>query len=78
MLVKHPKMVGGWEAENMEKAATALLVPFVNLAMVRRGDKLIKVRANAFRLPEKYLEVHPSLLDEYRNATHWPKHLLIK
>lgn len=78
VVVKHPKVVGGWEAENAEKAAAAVLVPFVNLVMVRRGDKLVKVRVNAFRLPEKYLQIHPTLLEEYKNATHWPKHLMIK
>ena len=30
------------------------------------------------QVPPAYLYAHHQLLDEFRNATHWPKHLLIQ
>lgn len=78
VIVSHPKMAAGWEAENLEKAAGAVMVPFVNVELIRRGDKLERVRMKSFRLPDNYLSMHHGLVEEYRNASHWPKHLLVK
>ena len=30
------------------------------------------------QVPQAYLYAHHQLLDEFRNATHWPKHLLVQ
>lgn len=78
MLVKHPKTAAGWEAVNAEKGGATVLVPFVNVVLVRRGNALVKARMNSFRMPETHLLKQGDLIEEYRNETHWPKHLMIK
>ncbi|GMH35844.1 hypothetical protein BSKO_03712 [Bryopsis sp. KO-2023] len=77
VIAKHPRLAVGWEAVNA-KGMDSVFVPFVNLEMVSRGDRLVKVRANSFRLPKDYLGAHERLVEEYANATHWPKHVMIK
>ncbi len=32
----------------------------------------------AVQLPEEYLYNHHTLVDEFRNASAWPKHLLVR
>eukprot|EP00887_Chlorella_sp_A99_P006341 scaffold3.g6341.t1 len=52
-------------------------MPYVEVALVRSGDALRSVTAIVYQLgPEDQAE-HWQLVEEFRNATHWPKHLLV-
>lgn len=56
-------------------------VPVIEVELTGRGDELIRATAQSVRLPQNhlgYLTEHPTLVNEYKDAQMWPKHLLIR
>ncbi|GAX81759.1 hypothetical protein CEUSTIGMA_g9187.t1 [Chlamydomonas eustigma] len=52
-------------------------VPVVEIHLRRAGEELLGVTAQVLDAPISYLHSHPTLADEWRNESAWPKHLLI-
>ncbi len=42
------------------------------------GGALRTVRAAAQPAPHSFTSLHGELMDEFRNASHWPKHVLVR
>ncbi|KAK9836933.1 hypothetical protein WJX81_000603 [Elliptochloris bilobata] len=53
-------------------------VPLLDVALMRSGAALASASAKAVNLPDAYLYDHHALAEEFRNATAWPKHLLVQ
>mmetsp|Transcript_29464 Transcript_29464/g.83099 ORF Transcript_29464/g.83099 Transcript_29464/m.83099 type:complete len:241 (-) Transcript_29464:66-788(-) len=53
-------------------------VPFIEVELVRSGAELRKIRSEVTVAPRSVVENHKQLDEEFRNATHWPKHLLVR
>lgn len=52
-------------------------IPYVDLELRRRGDQLIAVHPKVSRMPPQYLQTHGRLVQDFQNATLWPKHLVV-
>ena len=50
----------------------------VHVTLTRTHDKLVGVRAAVVPLPVEYAEDHVDLLEEYYNASAWPKHVIVR
>jgi len=53
-------------------------VPILEVELRRSGDELLGVNAKVLDAPVSYQHMHVNLVEEYRNISAWPKHLLIK
>lgn len=51
--------------------------PYVEVTLVRSGDALRSVGAAVYKLTPEDEADHATLVQEFRNASHWPKHLLV-
>eukprot|EP00210_Caulerpa_lentillifera_P004612 g4398.t1 len=60
------------------KLTNEVLVPFVTVTLWKRDDELLRVKVESRRLPEQYMSSHPELVKEYKDHSHWPKHILVK
>ncbi|KAG1680941.1 hypothetical protein FOA52_009900 [Chlamydomonas sp. UWO 241] len=56
----------------------ALPVPVVHVTLRRAGEEILGVVATVHTAPVEYEHQHKALVDEWLNASAWPKHLLIK
>lgn len=54
------------------------VVPLIDVTLTHFAGDLRGVQAKVLPLPNAYLERHFQLWHEFRNATHWPKHVLVK
>lgn len=52
-------------------------MPLVEVTLRRAGDELKGAAARVLPLPDELLLRHASLYDDYKNASHWPKHVLL-
>mmetsp|Transcript_5302 Transcript_5302/g.13634 ORF Transcript_5302/g.13634 Transcript_5302/m.13634 type:complete len:122 (-) Transcript_5302:972-1337(-) len=46
--------------------------------LVRAGEDVTGFRAKVVPLPAKYAASHGEMVEHFRNATHWPKLLVVK
>lgn len=53
-------------------------MPLVTVTLRAVGRELKGVRAEVAPLPDDLLLAHADLYDEFRNASHWPKHVLLR
>lgn len=56
-------------------------VPFIDVELTRRGEQLLRATAKSVRVPDSlvpYFVEHPTILEEYKDATMWPKHVLVR
>ncbi len=53
-------------------------VPMLEVDLVRAGEDVTAFRAKVVPLPAKYAAAHGETVEHFRNATHWPKLLLVK
>lgn len=51
--------------------------PYVEVNLVRSGDALRSVTAAVYAIAPEDQADHRMLVEEFRNASHWPKHLLV-
>lgn len=51
--------------------------PFVVVTLRKAGEELLGVLAQVSEAPTHYLHSHSRLVEEFKNASHWPKHLLV-
>eukprot|EP00882_Tetradesmus_deserticola_P023038 GHRQ01025069.1.p1 GENE.GHRQ01025069.1~~GHRQ01025069.1.p1 ORF type:complete len:177 (+),score=75.72 GHRQ01025069.1:623-1153(+) len=52
-------------------------MPLLEVQLRRAGDELKGVKAWVLPLPDELLLGHATLYEEYKNTTHWPKHVLV-
>ncbi|KAK9905559.1 hypothetical protein WJX75_002113 [Coccomyxa subellipsoidea] len=52
--------------------------PMLHIHLKRSSDSLTSVSAKVLPVPQGYLYAHHHLLNEFQNATVWPKHLLVE
>lgn len=52
--------------------------PLLHIHFTRSSDSLRSVSAKVLPVPQGYLYAHHQLLQEFQNATIWPKHLLVE
>jgi len=52
-------------------------VPMVDMTLVRVGNDIKSISAEVVEVPDHYAAHHATLVEEWSNATHWPKHLLV-
>eukprot|EP00879_Flechtneria_rotunda_P011686 GHRR01012207.1.p1 GENE.GHRR01012207.1~~GHRR01012207.1.p1 ORF type:complete len:208 (+),score=60.05 GHRR01012207.1:512-1135(+) len=52
-------------------------MPLVEVQLRRAGDELKGVKARVLPLPDELLLKHATLFEDYKNVSHWPKHVLI-
>ncbi|MEW5302798.1 MAG: hypothetical protein WDW36_005545 [Sanguina aurantia] len=52
-------------------------VPLVEVVLRRSGSELLGVSASVHDAPAHYKAAHEVLVAEFRNASHWPKHVLV-
>ncbi|KAJ9523454.1 hypothetical protein QJQ45_005347 [Haematococcus lacustris] len=53
-------------------------VPVVEVVLRSSGSELLGVTASVATAPVAYQHKHMQLVQEFRNASHWPKHLLVR
>uniref|UniRef100_A0A7R9W1U5 Transmembrane 9 superfamily member n=1 Tax=Chlamydomonas euryale TaxID=1486919 RepID=A0A7R9W1U5_9CHLO len=53
-------------------------VPVVHVTLRRAGEDILGVKAQVQIAPISYEHMHKPLVEEWQNASAWPKHLLIK
>jgi hypothetical protein len=53
-------------------------VPVVHVTVRRAGEDILGVKAMVHTAPVEYEHQHKALVDEWLNASAWPKHLLIR
>ena len=53
-------------------------VPLLDVQLTRTGGFVTAVQAATVPVPEAYLRLHQELLQEFRNDSHWPKHVLAR
>uniref|UniRef100_A0A7S0X0S9 Transmembrane 9 superfamily member n=1 Tax=Chlamydomonas leiostraca TaxID=1034604 RepID=A0A7S0X0S9_9CHLO len=53
-------------------------VPVVEVELRRSGEELLGVVAKVLPAPVHYQHAHAHLVEEWRNASEWPKHLLVR
>ena len=51
--------------------------PFLIITLRKAGEELLGVSAEVTEASTHYLHSHARLVDEFKNASHWPKHLLV-
>lgn len=51
--------------------------PSVIVSLRKAGEDLLGVSSHVIETPVHYLHSHSRLVDEFKNASHWPKHLLV-
>lgn len=56
----------------------AFEVPMLDVAFEHAHGELRTTRAKAVEVSKEYLVSHADLVDEFRNASLWPKHLLVR
>ncbi|KAK9811472.1 hypothetical protein WJX72_004453 [[Myrmecia] bisecta] len=52
--------------------------PMLDIELTQTGDQVTAVKAKVLPVPLAFLAMHQELVDEFHNATHWPKHLLVQ
>lgn len=52
-------------------------MPLLEVQLRRAGDELTGVKARVLPLPDEMLIHHTTLYEDYKNTTHWPKHVLV-
>lgn len=52
-------------------------VPMIEMTLVRMGEDIKSISAEVQPVPEHYSGHHAALVEEWANATQWPKHLLV-
>eukprot|EP00475_Leptophrys_vorax_P038210 TRINITY_DN6697_c0_g1_i1.p1 TRINITY_DN6697_c0_g1~~TRINITY_DN6697_c0_g1_i1.p1 ORF type:complete len:226 (+),score=15.91 TRINITY_DN6697_c0_g1_i1:293-970(+) len=50
----------------------------IDVTLTHFAGDLRSVQAKVVPLPDAYLERHSQLAHEFRNASHWPKHVILK
>lgn len=55
----------------------AAAVPYIDVSLTRSGDGIAAVSALSLKLPKEDVSRHKEIVEEFRNTTHWPKHLLV-
>lgn len=53
-------------------------VPMIEMTLVRMGEDVRSISAEVLPVPDQYVKHHTALVEEWANATHWPKHLLVE
>ncbi|GFH18186.1 COX2_CUA domain-containing protein, partial [Haematococcus lacustris] len=53
-------------------------VPVVEVVLRSSGSELLGVTASVATAPIAYQHKHMQLVQEFKNASHWPKHLLVR
>eukprot|EP00798_Chlamydomonas_sp_ICE-L_P006710 gene6710-3380_t len=53
-------------------------VPVLDVEIRRSGDEITRVTARVEYAPDAYIKNHAQLVNEFKNTTHWPKHLLVR
>lgn len=54
------------------------VVPVVEVLLTKAGDELLGVTASVTAASDAYLHQHHKLVEEFKNESHWPKHLLVR
>eukprot|EP00878_Enallax_costatus_P041922 GHUV01048848.1.p3 GENE.GHUV01048848.1~~GHUV01048848.1.p3 ORF type:complete len:119 (+),score=22.87 GHUV01048848.1:1342-1698(+) len=52
-------------------------MPLLEVQLRRAGDELTGVKARVVPLPDDMLIRHATLYEDYKNTTHWPKHVMV-
>eukprot|EP00899_Mesostigma_viride_P027498 jgi/Mesvir1/7933/Mv11855-RA.1 len=52
-------------------------LPHIHVDMVHSAGELRAVRSTVTPVSDHYAALHVDLEEQYRNATHWPKHVLV-
>ncbi|WIA28912.1 hypothetical protein OEZ86_011436 [Tetradesmus obliquus] len=52
-------------------------MPLLEVQLRRAGDELKGAKAWVLPLPDELLMKHAALYEDYKNTTHWPKHVLV-
>lgn len=52
-------------------------IPFLDVELRRSGTELLGVRAKVSELPSGMEESYRQLITEFRNASYWPKHIIV-
>ncbi|GIL55624.1 hypothetical protein Vafri_11157 [Volvox africanus] len=52
-------------------------LPLVQVTLRRSGEEVLGASAEVMEAPEEYKQHHPILVEELRNVSHWPKHVLV-
>eukprot|EP00891_Asterochloris_glomerata_P007610 jgi/Astpho2/7610/e_gw1.00115.120.1_t len=53
-------------------------VPMLEVELTYSAAELVAAKAKVVLVPPAYLQQHALLVEEFRNSTHWPKHLLVR
>ncbi|XRB13347.1 hypothetical protein RI054_06g31840 [Pseudoscourfieldia marina] len=72
------RVLGGNLDKLNTKSAEHAPIPMVQVRLTRTHDKMVSVRAHVVPLPLAYAREHVDLLDEFYNATAWPKHVIVR
>lgn len=78
ILAKPDSPGAGFAIFHEHKLTDDVLIPYVKVSLWKREDELLRVQVHSARLPETYMSIHPGLVEEYKNRSHWPKHVLVK
>ncbi|KAK9826276.1 hypothetical protein WJX74_005195 [Apatococcus lobatus] len=52
--------------------------PLLDIELTHMDAHLIRAKAQVLHLPREYQRSHGLVVSEFQNASHWPKHLLVR
>ncbi|KAH7514740.1 hypothetical protein FEM48_Zijuj11G0122600 [Ziziphus jujuba var. spinosa] len=53
-------------------------VPLIDIYLRYSGSDLLGVTAKIVDMPPTYVAIHPNIREQFWNAQHWPKHVLVR
>ncbi|KAL4859320.1 hypothetical protein ACK3TF_001057 [Chlorella vulgaris] len=51
--------------------------PYVEVVLTRSGSSIVSVTSTVYQLDDADQKQHAAMVNDFLNATHWPKHLLV-